>query len=206
MKNIFLFFSIFITLGVYTPKVLSGEKSLSSESLSSSSNQATNNQSSVGSVTQSPVGGINSNYQINNSQATDYGFAPGVVCRGPNISIGGYGSGFSSDFYRSNASSSNYGAVAVLTIPIGSSISESCKYLAKEIVKQRQLDTSLNMIKQCAFLKKDGIQLDLEIFPEFKKCEGVSIIGNQNISNLKERPKSVFNGQDKNVQTVIPVR
>ena len=146
-------------------------------------NQALNNQSAVGTVNQSPVGGINSNYQINNSQATDYGFAPGIYCRGANFSIGGYGSGANSNVYNYGSSGSNYGAIALLTIPIGGETGDSCRALAKEIVKQRQLDTAYNLIKVCSSLKKEKISLDYNIFPDFKLCDGVNISAGSHTPN-----------------------
>jgi hypothetical protein len=140
-----------------------------------STNQALNNQSAIGTVNQSPIGGVNSNYQINNSQATDYGFAPGIYCRGANFGIGAYGSGASSNAYNYGTSANDFGLIALLNIPISGNVSESCKALAREIVKQRQLDTSYNMIKVCSSIKKEKISLDYNIFPEFKICDGVSV-------------------------------
>lgn len=163
-------------------------------------NQALNNQSAIGTVNQSPVGGINSNYQINNSQATDYGFAPGIYCRGPNFSIGGYGSGANSNAYSLNSSANNFGIIALLNIPIGGETNQNCRALAREIVKQRQLDTAYNLIKVCSSLKKEKISLDYNIFPDFKLCDGVSIsAGSHTPSGNPFTPRD-------NATVTVPVR
>jgi hypothetical protein len=167
-----------------------------------STNQALNNQSAIGTVNQSPVGGINSNYQINNSQATDYGFAPGIYCRGANFSIGGYGSGSNSNAYNFNSFGSNYGVIALLNIPISGDANKSCRALAREIVKQRQLDTSYNLIKVCSALKRENISLNYEIFPDFKVCDAVTINTSAPISNLGNNP---FTSKD-NATVTVPVR
>lgn len=151
-----------------------------------STNQAVNTQSAIGSVNQAPVGGINNNSQINNSQATDYGFAPGIYCRGSNFAIGGYGSGANSNGYGSN----DYGIIALLNIPLGGNIADNCKTLAREIAKQRQLDTAYTMIKVCSSLKKDNISLNYEVFPDFKICESVNISSKTTIPDLRSSPFS----------------
>jgi hypothetical protein len=165
-------------------------------------NQALNNQSAVGTVNQSPVGGINSNYQINNSQATDYGFAPGIYCRGANFSIGGYGSGANSNVYNYGSSGSNYGAIALLTIPIGGETGDSCRALAKEIVKQRQLDTAYNLIKVCGAMKKENITVSYDVFPDFKVCDAVSVSSSSPIPSVGRDP---FTPKD-NATVTVPVR
>lgn len=168
-----------------------------------SNNQAVNTQTATGTVNQSPVGGVNSNYQINNSQATDYGFAPGIYCRGANFSVGGYGSGSNANADNGfNTGASNFGAIALFTIPIGSSISESCKELAKEITRQRKLDTAYNLIKVCSALKKENISVNYEVFPDFKVCEAVSVSNSQSTSNLGRDP---FSPKD-NTTITVPVR
>ena len=153
---------------------------VSADSTSVSSNQAQNVQNALGTVNQAPIGGINNNTQYNNSQDTDYGFAPGVYCRGPNLSIGGYGAKADADTYASpynvGSNATNFGGFVGFNIPLGNSISESCKTLAAEIAKQRQLDTSYNMIKICANLKRDNVAINYETFPEFRVCDSVALV------------------------------
>jgi hypothetical protein len=139
-------------------------------------NQGINQQSATGSVNQSPVGGINSNYQINNTAATDYGFGPGIYCRSPHLSVGGFSSSSSggmADF--SESTFNDFGGIVALSFPLPSEITSNCKKLAAEIAKQRQLDTQINLIRQCALLKKEGIEFDIAVFPEFEKCSAVKV-------------------------------
>jgi hypothetical protein len=174
-------------------------------SRASAANQAVNTQNAIGSVNQSPIGGVNNNTQVNNSQATDYGFAPGIVCRGPTLGIGAFGASASSDFRDASASADNYGAVVGFNLPLPTRVNQLCQDLAEEILLQKQLDTSLTLIKQCAILQKEGIAFDPEIFPEFKKCDGVKIGSGKFVSKddaLNSRP---FNSQDKTYVTT-PVR
>lgn len=169
----------FAKIGVFVSSFAIGSSVFAAEPTSiqvASPNQSVNNQSAVGSVNQSPVGGINSNYQINNSSATDYGFGVGIYCRGMHLSVGGFGSSASSQLFNNNQSTfDDIGGAIALNIPLPSEITSNCKKLAQEIVKQRQLDTQLNLIKQCAILKKEGIEFEAEVFPEFAKCSSVKI-------------------------------
>lgn len=139
-------------------------------------NQAQNSQHSTGVINQAPYGGNNSNYQINNSYDTTYGFAPGIYCRTPSFNIGAYGSGSDSGSQTYSTYGNNFGVVVGLNIPISGEIGKACEQLATEIVKQRQLDTTLNFIRQCAILKREGIKFDSEVFTVFKACESVDII------------------------------
>lgn len=167
-------------------------------------NQAVNSQSAIGSVNQSPIGGINNNTQINNSQATDYGFAPGIFCRDTTLTIGAYGAGANSYYNTGNSGVGNYGGIIGFNIPLGGETNQLCRQLAKEIVTQRQLDTSLNIIKQCAILKKEGIEFDLKVFPEFERCNGVSLAKGANFPT-DQRPRAEFSERNQPLVTV-PVR
>lgn len=169
-------------LGVISSALIFGSASIAAEPTSIqaiSPNQSINNQSATGSVNQSPVGGINSNYQINNSANTDFGFGIGIYCRGMHLTVGGFGSSSASRLFNNSQSTfDDLGGAIGLSIPLPSEVSSNCKKLAQEIVKQRQLDTQLNLIKQCAILKKDGITFDVAVFPEFAKCDSVKITSN----------------------------
>lgn len=139
-------------------------------------NQAQNTQTSTGVINQSPLGGVNSNYQVNNAYETDFGFGPGIYCRTPGLVLGAYGGSLTSSAYSYNSSSGNYGGIVGFHIPLGGSVGSSCAQLAQEIAKQRRLDTDLAMIRQCAALKRGGVKLDYEIFPDFKPCDGVTLL------------------------------
>lgn len=166
-------------------------------------NQAINNQTATGVVNQSPFGGTNSNYQINNSYDTTYGFGPGIYCRTPSFNIGIYGDGSNAGAYGYDTYSNNFGVVAGFNIPIGGSIGKACEDLSNEIAKQRQLDTSLNFIKQCAILKKEGIMFDPEKFPMFRDCDGVTLNVKSDIPNTPPTP--IFTPRN-NAVPVVPLR
>lgn len=144
-------------------------------------NQAVNSQTASGSVYQSPLGGVNNNYQINNSQDTTLGFGPGIHCRGPNLSVSGFGTGAGTEGYRSSA----FGGAVSLIIPLGNAADRACKQLAAEIVRQRQLDTSFTLVKQCAEFVRLGVSVDYTL-PEFaalKSCQGINLtVVNQQVT------------------------
>lgn len=136
-------------------------------------NQAVNSQQSSGVVNQSPMGGIFHNTQMNNGQDTSLGFGPGIHCRGPNLSIGLSGSHAGTHGYNSSA----FGGAVSLSIPLGNAADRACKQLAAEIVRQRQTDTALTLVKQCAELVKLNISFD-DTVPEFamlKPCQRVNL-------------------------------
>jgi hypothetical protein len=168
-----------------------------------SPNQAQNTQTSTGIINQAPFGGSNSNYQINNSYDTTYGFGPGIYCRTSSFNIGLYGDNTNAGSYNYDTYGNNFGLVVGFNIPIGGYIGKSCEDLAEEIAKQRQLDTSLNFIKQCAILKKEGIVFDPEKFPMFKDCDGVTLSKKNDVEIQK--PSPIFTPNNGAIP-VVPLR
>lgn len=140
-------------------------------------NQAVNSQSASGSVYQSPLGGVNNNYQINNSQDTSLGFGPGIFCRGPNFSVSGFGTGAGTQGYNSSA----FGGAVSLSIPLGNAADRSCKELAAEIAKQRRLDTAFTLVRECAKFAQLGYRVDYNLpqFAQLRDCEGVTVVTQQ---------------------------
>lgn len=164
------------------------------------SNSSQNVQSNSGAVNLAPMGGSNANYQINSVSNSQFGFAPGIQCPTPELAFGAFGgqtNGWGNTGY--NTAGNNAGGTIMFTMPIGGKTAEYCKDLAREIAKQRRLDTEVNMIKQCAMLANSGIQIDVEQFPDFALCSGVrGVNGN---TALLEEPERVFSPAD----TAIPV-
>jgi len=139
------------------------------------SNNAQNTQSNSGTVNLAPMGGSNSNYQINSVSNSQYQFGPGISCPTPELAFGAFGgsnSAFDSDY--SNGSN-NYGATVMFTTPLGGDVGRACKELVQEITEQRQLDTDYTMIKKCAELAKEGIKVDTKQFPAFAVCSAVVV-------------------------------
>jgi hypothetical protein len=140
-------------------------------------NQATNSQTAAGSVYQSPLGGVNNNYQINNGQDTSLGFGPGVYCRGPNLWLSSFGAGSDFSHYNSNS----YGGAVTLSIPLGNAADQACKENVQEIARQRKLDTAFTLVKKCAEFIQPGIHVDYNLpqFAQLRDCEGVTILSRQ---------------------------
>lgn len=140
-------------------------------------NQAVNSQQSSGVVNQSPMGGIFHNTQMNNGQDTSLGFGPGIHCRGPNLSFGLSGSHAGTHGYNSSA----FGGAVSLSIPLGNAADRACKQLAAEIVRQRQLDTALTLVKQCSEFARLGIRVDYTRpqFAHLADCDGITIVNQQ---------------------------
>jgi hypothetical protein len=136
-----------------------------------------NGQSNTGTVNQAPIGGVNHNTQVNNSSISEYSFGPGINC--PTAGLA-----FSSSYAGAGDGFDGYSASVSYVMPLGGDIGSACKELALEITKQRQLDTKLTMIKQCASFASSGIQLDTTEFPEFEQCKGVRINGLSAVSSL----------------------
>jgi len=149
------------------------------------------------------MGGSNANYQINSVSNSQFGFAPGIQCPTPEFAIGGFGgqtNGWGNTGYITTGT--NLGGTIMFTMPIGGDTAAYCKELAREIAKQRRLDTEVNMIRQCAQLANSGITIDVEQFPDFALCAGVrGVNGN---TALLEEPERVFSPAD-NAIPVVPV-
>lgn len=171
------------------------------QSNSQSSNNGVNNQSNSGTVIQNPSGGSQTNINQNNAFSSTYSFGPGISCPTPslaaNLNYGGgdaWGGGYSSG-------SGSYGASLSYIHPLGGSIGNACEGLVTEITRQRQLDTDVNLIKVCADMAANNIQIDLKAFPEFKVCESVHANGRTAVLNTGP----VFS-EPSSALPVIPVR
>ena len=168
-----------------------------------SQNNAQNAQTNSGSVNLAPMGGSNANYQINSVSNSQFGFAPGIQCPTPELAVGAFGgqtNGWGNTGY--NTAGNNVGGTIMFTMPIGGDTAAYCKQLAKEIARQRRLDTEINMIKQCAMLANSGIKVDVKQFPDFALCSGVR--GENGSTALLEEPTRIFSPADSAIP-VVPV-
>ena len=146
------------------------------------SNNAQNSQNNSGTVNLAPMGGSNSNYQINSVSNSQYMFGPGISCPTPELAFGAFGgsnNAYSSDYSNGG---NNYGATVMFTTPIGGDIAGYCKELVREIARQRQLDTEVTMIQQCAQFARAGVTIDTTQFPEFAVCSAITVDGRSAVS------------------------
>jgi hypothetical protein len=132
-------------------------------------NTASPNASSVTS------GGTSVNYQTNNSFNNDFGFGPGNVCRTPSLYFGTNANQQDTHNFTSLGGSSandntGYGANIGIVVPFGSSVIDSCVAMAKQTSVDKQISSQLSMIRACANLKKDGIEVDPYKFPLLSAC------------------------------------
>ena len=196
-KNIAKFIAVTGVLASGAPAMANGTSGqLSGTQLQ----QSVNNQTNSGSVNLAPMGGSNANYQINSVSNSQFGFAPGIQCPTPELAVGAFGgqtNGWGNTGY--NTAGNNVGGTIMFTMPIGGDTAAYCKQLAKEIARQRRLDTEINMIKQCAMLANSGIKVDVKQFPDFALCSGVR--GENGSTALLEEPTRIFSPAD----TAIPV-
>lgn len=147
-----------------------GLSTVASPALADTQQNTTNSQSNSGTVSQSPVGGINHNTQVNNNSISEYSFGPGISCPTPGLA-------FSSSYAGADGGFNGYSASVSFVMPLGGDIGTACRDLAVEIARQRQLDTKATMIQQCASMATKGIQIDVAQFPEFAVCSAVKVNG-----------------------------
>ena len=146
------------------------------------SNNAQNNQNNSGTVNLAPMGGSNSNYQINSVSNSQHSFGPGISCPTPELGVGVFGGSNSSFDSNYSNGANNYGATVMFTTPLGGDVGEYCRELAREISRQRRLDTEVTMIQQCAQFARSGVIIDAEVFPEFAVCSAITVDGRSAVS------------------------
>jgi len=150
--------------------------SVSANELSSAMSQSTQNeQNNSGSVVLNPSGGTQVNNNVNNAYSSTYTFGVGYSCPTPSLAFNGYGGGGDASGGGNNSSSMSYGGSVSFIMPLGGRIVDDCKEQVLEIVKQRKLDTQVNMVKVCANFAKQGIIIDTEAMPEFAICSAITL-------------------------------
>ena len=169
------------------------------------SSTVTNNTSPSASSTTS--GGTSINYQTNSSFSNDIGFGPGIICRTPSFNINSSVANSDSTNFSALGDSGTRGdqisASMGIVIPFGSGTIESCRDLAKQISIDKQISSQLSMIRACASLDKEGIQVDPMKFPLLSKC--VIEVGQEELLtskdiNLKKEETSILNKQEQKIK------
>ena len=107
------------------------------------------------------------NSQINTSAF--YGFGPGINCPTPTFALSGFsgnGTGDSSgDVLGASVSSSNYGGVATVTIPLGGANQEICKEIGKA-----QVQALMSQVER-AITEANKTQADINLVTAIKCVE-----------------------------------
>jgi hypothetical protein len=123
-----------------------------------------NNQATTANSVANPIG-QNTNVQVNNNAGGTYGFAPGVVCQGPQIAANAFDA--NSNVVGYTGSTQTIGGTIGVIIPIANQSYKDCLNLSHEIVAQRQLDT-------CMSVAKSGFRFDPVVYPDLaKRCAGL---------------------------------
>ena len=127
-------------------------------------NNTTNSQSNEGTVTLNPSGGSQTNINNNNAFSSSFSFGPGITC--PTASV-------AANAYATNLDA--YGMSISYIQPIGGQIGRACKDLALEVTKQRQLDTTVQLVKTCAELHRSGVSVNYAQVPDLAICQHISV-------------------------------
>ena len=137
-------------------------------------NSSTVTNSTSPSASSTTTGGTSINYQTNSSFTNDIGFGPGYVCRTPSLVVNGSVATADSENFAALGNSGTYGenisGSVGLVIPLGSKLNDYCKTLAKQTALDKEISTQLSMIRACASLEKEGINVDPIKFPLLSAC------------------------------------
>ena len=130
----------------------------------SAANNTTNRQSNEGTVTLNPSGGSQTNINNNNAFSSSFSFGGGITC--PTASV-------AANAYATNLDA--YGVSISYIQPIGGQIGRACKDLALEVTKQRQLDTTVQLVNTCAELHRSGVSVDYAQVPDLAICQHITV-------------------------------
>lgn len=158
-----------------------------------------NNQTNQSETFQTNSGSVQ-NVGILNQTVGDYNFGPGIKCPSPSISVSGY-----SNFAGSSNAS---GAIVSLNFPLEGITGSNCKKLTSEILKQKQLDTYITLVKTCFDFNSRGISLDSKVYPELTKaCKGVKLTQTSQSNSIAPKQKEMdgFSRDSTNFKDDNPV-
>ncbi len=196
-KSLPIYFLIYFALCIFNQKAFSQQ--------TNNSTALTNSAAPSASAVTS--GGTSINYQTNNAYNNEQGFAPGIFCRTPTIYLGGTFSQTDQDnFDLINQSGTYTDGVQLSTgilIPFGSKIIDTCKRLASTITTDREIASQLSLLRACADLQKNGIEVSSKVIkslPLLAPCLDMGLTAanlNQNLETTNEvelpslKPKTI---------------
>ena len=153
-----------------------------------------NNANPAASVQTNTTGGTNINYQTNNQWSNEMGFGPGIFCRTPTFALNvasaqqTYSNNDEDRVLLNSNHTGSYNANMGVVIPWGSTVQRDCKRLVEQIARDREISSDLSMIRACASLVKEGIQVDPNKFPTLSRCEIKDGDPPLTISQVQRRP------------------
>ena len=170
--------------------------------LKSQTNSSTVTNSTSPAASATTTGGTSVNYQTNSSFSNDIGFGAGYVCRTPSVVINTSVASADSENWAALGNSGTYGENITgsigLVFPFGSKVMNYCETIAKQTAKDKEISTQLSMLRACASLKKEGINVDPNKFPLLSDCvvefgEPELSLDYKKISNkiAKQEPKKI---------------
>lgn len=147
------------------------------------STQITSSQATgVGSVNQSPLGGVFHNNNYSSYGGNIIGVGTGYICRGAEFELfGGTSMADNSQGFKS----SGHSVAFSVRMPWENDADRACKDIAQaqlrineEQLRQKRLETGFTIVKQCKGFLESDVQVDYS-FPEFaelKSCQGVKFM------------------------------
>tara|TARA_E500000178_G_C16910155_1_gene702214 strand:- start:309 stop:998 length:690 start_codon:yes stop_codon:yes gene_type:complete len=153
-----------------------------------------NNANPAASVQTNTTGGTNINYQTNNQWSNEMGFGPGIFCRTPTFALNvasaqqTYSNNDEDRVLLNSNHTGSYNANMGVVIPWGSTVQRDCKRLVEQIARDREISSDLSMIRACASLVKEGIQVDPNKFPTLSRCEIKDGDPPLTVSQVQRRP------------------
>ena len=153
-----------------------------------------NNANPAASVQTNTTGGTNINYQTNNQWSNEMGFGPGIFCRTPTFALNvasaqqTYSNNDEDRVLLNSNHTGSYNANMGVVIPWGSTVQRDCKRMVEQIARDREISSDLSMIRACASLVKEGIQVDPNKFPTLSRCEIKEGDPPLTISQIQRRP------------------
>jgi len=158
------------------------------------------------------------NSQINTSAF--YGFGPGINCPTPTFALSGFsgnGSGASNgDVLGASVSSSNYGGIATVTVPLGGANQEICKEIGKaqvqalmsqverSITEANKTQADINLVTAIKCVELQRVATLTGLYSEI--CRGVTPFGQQPLVVQPRKPVQISSTGQGDLETAALIK
>ena len=158
------------------------------------------------------------NSQINTSAF--YGFGPGINCPTPTFALSGFsgnGSGASDgDVLGASVSSSNYGGIATVTVPIGGANQEICKEIGRaqiqalmsqverSITEANKTQADINLVTAIKCIELQRVATLTGIYSEL--CRGVTPFGQTPLTVSPRTPAKISYANQSEPETAALIK